>query len=60
MENIYEQNGYDNRKHYIKCQADDLGVDHDTAFMIASMLGPNEDFDGFITSLEDYAAGHGF
>ncbi len=57
---IYEEHGYENRLDYIKNQADFYGVEHETAFMLADMLGPNEDFDGFVTSLEDYAAGYGF
>jgi len=52
---IYTDEGYRSRRHYLECLADDMGVDVDTVFMLADMLGPNEDFDGLVTSLEDYA-----
>jgi hypothetical protein len=32
-----------------------MGVDKRTVFMLADLLGPDEDFDGLVTSLEDYA-----
>ena len=50
---IYDQNGYDDRKQYLECQADWFGVDLDTVNELASILGESEDFDGLITSLED-------
>ena len=52
---IYTEEGYKNRKHYLECLAEDLGIDTTTVFTMASMLGPNEDFDGLVTMLEDYA-----
>ena len=58
--NLYEQNGYDDREHYLKCQADCYGIELETVKCIADMLGPNEDFDGLVTSLEDYENGYGF
>jgi hypothetical protein len=36
--------------------ADDFGVDTETVFAIASILGSGEDFDGLICELEDYQA----
>ena len=53
--NIYQENGYQNRRDYLECLAIDMGVDVDTVLMIASLLGPSEDFDGLVTELEDYA-----
>lgn len=50
---IYTDNGYDSRKHYLECLAEDFGVDTKTVFALASVLGPNEDFDGLVSSLED-------
>ena len=50
---IYQENGYDNRKHYLTCLADDLGIDVQTVFTLASILGSTEDFDGLVTALED-------
>lgn len=56
--NIYEKNGYDDRKHYLNCLADDVGVERDIVYQLADLLGPNEDFDGLVTDLEDYVAGY--
>ena len=50
---IYTDNGYDSRKHYLECLADEYGVPVSTVFALASMLGKNEDFDGLVTSLQD-------
>lgn len=55
---IYIDNGYDSRGDYLEALADDLGIDLSTVYMLADMLGPNEDFDGLVTSLEDYADGY--
>lgn len=52
---IYTENGYDSRKDYLICLAEELGLDTNIVFMTASMLGPNEDFDGLVTALEDEA-----
>ncbi len=53
---IYQENGYASRREYLDSLADDLGLDPRTVYLLAEMLGPNEDFDGLVTSLEDYAA----
>jgi hypothetical protein len=52
---VYIQEGYNSRRHYIKCLAEDNGLPFDTVAMLASMLGPNEDFDGLVTACEDAA-----
>lgn len=52
---IYEENGYKNRRDYLESLADDLGIQKQTVFMVASLLGSGEDFDGLISTLEDYA-----
>ena len=54
---IYEEKGYKDREDYLRCLADDFGLDNDTVFMAADLLGPSEDFDGLVTSLEDYYGG---
>ena len=51
---IYEEQGYANRDDYLNCLAEDYEVDVNTVYMLADMLGENEDFDGLVTSLEDY------
>jgi len=52
---IYTDNGYTSRRDYLDSLADDMGIDRTTVYMMAQMLGPSEDFDGLVTSLEDYA-----
>ena len=50
---IYTENGYESRRDYLECLADDLGMGAETVFFVASLLGASEDFDGLITTLED-------
>ena len=52
-ENPYQVNGYENRKDYLMCMSEDYGVPLDVVYSLASMLGPNEDFDGLVNALED-------
>lgn len=54
MSSIYEDNGYTCRAQYLECLAEDNGVPLETVQAIADVLGPNEDFDGLVTCLEDY------
>lgn len=51
---IYTDEGYESRRDYLETLADDMGVDLDTVFTLAGILGSSEDFDGLITSLEDF------
>lgn len=53
MSNIYKENGYENRQDYLKNLAEDYGADIHTVSTLADLLGPDEDFDGLVTSLED-------
>lgn len=55
MENPYKSNGYENRKDYLKSLAEDFGVSLTTVLILAETLGPDEDFDGLVVMLEDYA-----
>jgi hypothetical protein len=41
------------RKEYLNGLAEDFGVSKQTVYALASMLGPDEDFDGLIVALED-------
>jgi hypothetical protein len=52
---IYTDEGYKNRRDYLECLAADFEIPAQTVFMLASMLGPDEDFDGLICALEDAA-----
>ena len=51
--NIYQSKGFANRKEYLEDLADNFGIDVQTVFTLASILGSNEDFDGLLTTLED-------
>lgn len=53
--NDYTANGYPNRHAYLEALADDFGIDQQTVFTLASILGASEDFDGLVTALEDHA-----
>jgi len=53
--NVYQENGYENRKEYLSSLADDFGISPKVVFSLALMLGEEEDFDGLVTSLEDYS-----
>jgi len=52
-ETVYEREGYKDRAEYLQSLADNNGVDIQTVLALADVLGPNEDFDGLVTSLED-------
>ena len=54
-ESIYTDNGFNSRKDYLNSLADDFGVDKNTVYDLASVLGPEEDFDALVTELEDMA-----
>lgn len=51
---VYKENGYANRNDYLMSLAEEWGIDLHVVHMVAALLGPNEDFDGLVTSLEDY------
>jgi hypothetical protein len=50
---IYTEQGFQSRKDYLVNLANDFGLPVNTVFMAASTLGPSEDFDGLISTLED-------
>lgn len=52
---VYTDNGYNGRKDYLESLAEDFDVSLSDVCMLAGLLGPNEDFDGLVTSLEDYS-----
>jgi len=56
--NVYQKNGYENRKDYLENLAAWEGVDLQVVLQLADLLGPSEDFDGLVTDLQDYAAGY--
>lgn len=54
IDNVYEMNGYADRQDYLDDLADNMGLDRSIVSALADMLGENEDFDGLVTSLEDF------
>ncbi len=52
---VYEEQGYRNRKDYLKNLAEDYGVPFAEVAMFADLLGLNEDFDGLVNMVEDRA-----
>lgn len=50
---IYNKSGFNNRAEYLVDLADKFCIDIDTVIALAELLGPDEDFDGLITTLED-------
>ncbi len=43
------------RKEYLTGLAEDFGVPRSEVFMLASLLGESEDYDGLVSMLEDLA-----
>jgi CRISPR/Cas system CMR-associated protein Cmr3 (group 5 of RAMP superfamily) len=50
---IYQQNGYKNREDYLNTLAEDFGVPVEEVHTLACILGPNEDFDGLVSHVEE-------
>lgn len=55
MSDVYLENGYEKREDYLNSLAGDYGINVNTVHALADMLGPNEDFDGLLSELEDAA-----
>jgi len=51
-QNIYQQNGYENRDYYLKCLSEDYDLPLEFVYNLAEML-EGEEFDGLISALED-------
>ena len=49
----YRDAGHESRAEYLAGLADDYGVSLSLVQELAAALGPNEDFDGLVTMLED-------
>ena len=56
--NAYTDAGYLSRIDYLTSLSQDYGVPLNIVLTAAEMLGRNEDFDGLLTTLEDYADSH--
>ena len=53
MQDIYSFNGYNSRTEYLQSLADEYDLPLEVVLVLADALGPNEDFDGLVTSLEE-------
>ena len=54
---VYEQNGYTDRREYLEALAAEYEVPLETVLSLADLLGPGEDFDGLVTGLQDFQEG---
>jgi hypothetical protein len=54
-DDIYKDHGYRSRTEYLRSLSEDYGVDLWVVMELASMLGPNEDFDGLVSMVQDAA-----
>lgn len=55
----YQQAGYPDRRAYLQSLADENGVHLSIVLLLADLYGPNEDFDGLVTAVDDYASLNG-
>lgn len=49
-----ENNGYSSKEEYLQELAEENGLDIETVYMVADLLGDSELFDGLVTALQDY------
>lgn len=54
IDSVYEMNGYADRQDYLDDLADNMGLDRSIVSALADLLGETEDFDGLVTSLQDF------
>ena len=52
---VYQENGYKDRADYLRCLAEDYGVDLLMVTELAELLGEQEDFDGLVSAVDDYS-----
>ena len=50
---VYQENGYTDRDDYLNSLSEDYGVPIEAVLALADVLGPDEDFDGLVSNLED-------
>lgn len=56
----YEEDGAFDRFGYLRDLSEQHGVELEIVIEIADLLGPEEDFDGLVTTIEDGAWGYSF
>lgn len=52
---IYKEHGFESREDYLRGLSEDYGVSFSTVTALANILGPNEDFDGLVSAVRNYA-----
>lgn len=52
-ENVYQENGYENRENYLQCMSENYGAPLEVVTELADLLGESEEFDGLISALQD-------
>jgi hypothetical protein len=52
---IYVEKGYKNRRDYLHNLAEDYCVEYCYVASLAEVLGPDEDFDGLVSSIQDFS-----
>ena len=57
---VYREKGYTDRNDYLHSLSEDYGVPDDAVQALAEVLGPDEDFDGLVSNLEDAMYGGWF
>ena len=57
---VYREKGYADRDDYLKSLSEDYGIPDDAVRALAEVLGPDEDFDGLVSNLEDAMYGGWF
>jgi hypothetical protein len=53
---VYKINGFDDRFEYLESLADEYDCPLEIVYGLADMLGPDEDFDALVSSLQDWEA----
>jgi len=53
----YQEHGCSSRTEYLQRVSEDYGVALDAVEAVAQLLGPNEDFDGLISMVQDMDEG---
>lgn len=51
---IYQRKGYADRNDYLSAVADEYGIPLEAVYSLAYALGPDEDFDGLISIIDDF------
>ena len=58
MPNPYRRAGYEDRESHLAGLARDNAMDEQRVAIAADLLGPNEDFDGLVTRIENEDGRH--